>query len=333
MSAAALSTAGLQPAKRRIRSPWAGFILRRLVSFFVSLWFILTLVFFLVRAIGGDSIRAAAGIMATPEYIAAKREQFGLDDPILVQYGDFFQRIIHLDFGNSLSTGQPVISEIAVRFPYTAQLGGYSFLLAILLSVPLGMAMAVRTQDGRGSRGEAVFNAVTGFFAAVPDFLIAIGLILVFAVGLHLVPAAGGSGPVAFILPVITVSTGLVAVLSRLVKSETARVLKEEYVRTARANQLSPTVVLGRHVLPNVLTATLTFTGMVLASLLGGAIITETVFAWPGIGNLLVKAIQLYDFTLLEGLVVVISGFSLIILLLVDVLLVIVDPKSLMLRS
>lgn len=315
------------------RSPWPGFLARRIASFAISLWLILTLVFFLARAVSGDAIRASSGLNADPVYVAARRAEFGLDDPLLVQYADFFSRVIRLDFGNSISTGQPVMSEIMIRLPYTIQLGLYAFLLAIIVALPVGLLMAVRTEGGRAKRSEAAYNAVTGFFAAVPDFLLAIGLVLVFAVNLRMLPAAGGEGLTAFILPVTTVAIGLVAVLSRLVKSEGSRVLREEYIRTARANNLPPAVVLGKHVLPNVLTAILTYAGMVLASLLGGTIITETVFAWPGIGSLLVKAIGLSDFTLLQGIVVIIAAFSLVITFLVDVLVALSDPKSLILKS
>lgn len=315
------------------RSPWPGFLARRIGSFLLSLWLILTLVFFLVRSVGADSIRASAGLTATPEYIAGQRAAFGLDQPLIVQYGAFLRRIASLDFGTSISTGQPVFSEISTRLPYTLQLGMLSFVAAVIVSIPLGIAIAAHAEQSRGKAVESTFNGVTGFFASVPDYLIAVSLVLVFAVALRWLPAAGGSGPTAYILPVITVSLGLIAILSRLVKTEASRVLKEDYVRTARANRLPSRVILGKHVLPNVLTATITYAGLMLATLLGGTIITETVFAWPGVGNLLVKAIAVFDFTLLEGIVVVIATFALLITLVVDVLLGIVDPKSLILRS
>ncbi|MDI6022665.1 ABC transporter permease [Leucobacter sp. UT-8R-CII-1-4] len=322
-----------EPARTGARSPWTGFLLRRIGSLILSLWLIATLVFFLARAIGGDAVRAAAGLTATPEYIAAERAALGLDDPLLEQYLRFIGRLFTFDFGTSISTGNPVIVEIGSRLPYTVQLGLYSFVLAMLISIPLGIWMAVRTENGRGAKTNISFNALTGFFASVPDFLIAIALVMIFAVGLRWLPAAGGSGFTAFILPVITMSLGLIAVLSRLMKAETTRVLREDYIRTARANNLPQRVVLFRHVLPNVLTATLTYSGMTLASLLGGAIITETVFGWPGIGNLLVKSIAVYDYTLLEGLVILIATFSLVTTFIVDLILAKVDPKSLIRSS
>ena len=322
-----------QSTRKGARSPWAGFLLRRTGSLLLSLWLIATLVFFLARAIGGDSVRAAAGVTATPEWVASRRAELGLDDPIVEQYGRFIQRLVTFDFGESISTGNPVSLEIGARLPYTVQLGLYAFVLAMVISIPLGIWMAVRTENGRGERTNAVFNAISGFFASIPDFLIAIALIMIFAVSLRWLPAAGGDGPTAFILPVLTMSLGLIAVLSRLMKAESSRVLREDYIRTARANNLKPGVVLFRHVLPNVLTATLTYSGMMLAALMGGAIITETVFGWPGIGNLMVKSLAVYDYTLLEGLVIIIAAFSLVSTFIVDVVLAKVDPKSLIRSS
>ena len=320
-------------ARKGARSPWTGFIFRRTASLAVSLWLIATLVFFLARSIGGDAVRAAAGVTATPEYVAARRAELGLDDPILEQYGRFLRQLFTFDFGESISTGNPVAVEIGARLPYTVQLGLYAFILAMLVSIPLGIWMSVRTENGTGERTNAFFNAISGFFASVPDFLIAISLVMIFAVGLRWLPAAGGTGATAFILPVLTMSLGLIAVLSRLMKAETTRVLREDYIRTARANNLHPRIVLFRHVLPNVLTATLTYSGMMLASLMGGAIITETVFGWPGIGSLLVKSIAVYDYPLLQGLVVIVAAFSLIATFIVDLILAKVDPKSLIRSS
>lgn len=322
-----------ESSRKGARSPWVGFIVRRTGSLILSLWLIATLIFFLSRAIGGDAVRAAAGVTATPEYVAARRAELGLDDPLLEQYRRFIERIVTFDFGESISTGNSVAVEIAARLPYTVQLGLYAFLLAMLVSIPLGIWMAVRTENGRGERTNAAFNAISGFFASIPDFLIAISLVMIFAVGLRWLPAAGGEGVTAFILPVLTMSLGLIAVLSRLMKAETTRVLREDYTRTARANNLPPRVVLFRHVLPNVMTATLTYSGMMLASLMGGAIITETVFGWPGIGNLFVKSIAVYDYPLLEGLVIIIATFSLVATFIVDLILAKVDPKSLIRSS
>lgn len=318
---------------RRTRSPWTGFLVRRAVSFIVNLWLISTLVFFLVRSIGGDAVRAAAGVTATPEYVAARRAELGLDDPILQQYGRFVGRILRFDFGTSISTGNPVAAEIAGRLPYTVQLGLYAFVAAMLIAVPLGIWVAVRMEHGGGRRLGGVFNAVTGLVASIPDFVIAIALVLVFAVGLGWFPAAGGSGPVAFVLPVLTVSSALIAIMSRLVRVETSRVLREDYIRSARANNLPPRVVLFGHVLPNVLTAILTYSGLMLAALMGGAVITETVFGWPGIGNLMVRSIAVYDYTLLEGIVLVVAAIALVINFVVDLVLAKVDPTSLIRSS
>jgi peptide/nickel transport system permease protein len=314
-------------------SPWTGFLIRRLGSFLFAMWFVLTAVFFLTRAIGGDSVRAAAGLAADPEYVAARRAALGLDNPITSQYADFLNRIIHLDFGNSTASDQPVLTGILDRLPYTFQLGLYAFALAAVVGVPLGMWVATRARAGGHRVVDTGFDSVTGFLASAPDYLLGVGLVLVFSVGLGVFPAAGGSGPAAFVLPVLTIALGPIAVISRLVRVETARVLREDYIRTAWSNRLRPATVLYRHVLPNVLTATLTYAGMLLAALLGGTVIAENVFAWPGIGTLLVKSLRVYDYPTVEGIVVITAATVLLINLLVDLLLAVVDPKSLIIRS
>ncbi len=318
---------------RIARSPWGMFFVRRIGSLVISIWMILTLVFFLARAIGGDAVRVSAGINATPEYVAQRRLELGLDDPLLEQYLRFLREMIALDLGHSISTSQSVLEQLAVRFPFTAQLALLSFAVAVLVALPLGMSLAVAFENGRRPKSEALFNGVTGLFASLPDYLVGVGLIALFAVTLRLLPAAGGTGPAAYILPVATVALGIAAILSRLVKSETSRVLREDYVRTARGNRLPPSAILSRYVLPNVLTATLTYGGLLLASLLGGTIITETVFGWPGIGSLLIDSIRVYDYPMTQGIVLVIAFFSLLLMLAVDVILAIVDPRSRLLEN
>lgn len=320
-----------RPTDRR-RSPWPTFLLRRAGSFFLSMWIIGTLVFFMSRSLSGDAVVAQAGVSASPEFIAARRAELGLDEPLLQQYWEFLRQLVTLDFGESIVYHQPAMPMVMERLPYTVELGVMAFLVAVLVSFPLGMAVAARAYR-RGRESAPWFHAATGLMGSVPDFLFAVSLIAVFAIWLEWLPPAGGQVTAAFVLPVATIALGLVAVLSRIVATETARVLKEDYVRTARSLRVSSWRLYGRHVLPNLLTATITYAGLILASLLGGTIITETVFAWPGIGSLTITSIQALDYPMLEAVVVVIAAMALLITFAVDVILAMVDPRSLIVRS
>ncbi len=314
------------------RSPWVSFLLRRVGSFFFSLWVIVTLVFFMSRSLSGDAVLANAGLTATPEFIAARRAELGLDLPILHQYWDFLSRIVSLDFGQSISTRGQALTLIGERFPFTLTLGILAFIIAVAVAFPLGMAVAARAA-GKGKGDSSWFHAATGFVSSIPDFLLAVTLISVFAIWLQALPPAGGKGVAALVLPVVTIATGLISTLSRIVATETSRVLKEEYIRTARSMRVSTLRLYGKHVLPNVITSTITYAGLILATLLGGTIITETVFAWPGIGSLTINSIRALDYPVLEAVVFVIAAVALLITFAVDVVLALVDPRSLIVRS
>ncbi|UXM93482.1 ABC transporter permease [Paenarthrobacter sp. JL.01a] len=316
-----------------LSSPWPGFIARRVGSFFVATWIILTLVFFLARLLGGDAVVASAGLNASPEFIQARRAELGLDAPLLEQYGRYLGGLLTMNLGESISLRTDVVDLIAARLPFTIQLALISFVISVIIAIPVGMLIALRTEGSRSRGTDAAFNGVTGLIAATPDFVIGVTLIVIFAVTLRALPAAGGNGPLAYILPVTTICVGLIAFISRVVKTEANRVLKEEYVRTARSMQLPTFMVLSRYVLPNVLTATITYAGLIIAGLLGGSIVTETVFGWPGIGNLLIKSMLSFDYPLLVGIVLVVSMMALLVTFAVDVLLAIVDPKSLIVKS
>ncbi|MEV5842377.1 ABC transporter permease [Streptomyces sp. NPDC051985] len=317
----------------RTGSHWPGFLLRRAVTLVAALWATCTFVFFMTALNSADAVRAAAGIAATPEYVAAQRHALGLDDPLVVQYGRFLAHAVRLDFGPTLSTGQPVTEVIGQRFPHTLVLGLTCFLIVAVAGLSLGMAVAVRAASKPHSRLNAAFNGFSGLLTVVPDYLVAVALILVFAVGLRALPAAGGDGVQAYVMPVATVSVSLTAVFARVVKSETTRVLREEYIRCARANRIPQWRLLLGHVLPNVVTATLTYAGIMLAGLMGGMLITETVFGFPGVGSLLVQAITLHDRNLMVGIVLLIASIALTVNVVVDVLIAALDPKSVIARS
>ncbi|MBP2328962.1 peptide/nickel transport system permease protein [Kibdelosporangium banguiense] len=327
----AITQAGPARTRPLAGSPWPAFIARRAVSFVVSLFVIVTGVYFMSRALGGDAVRASAGPFADPAFIAQRRAELGLDESVFVQYVTYLRHIVTFDFGESISLRRPAIDVVMEQLPATVQLGLLAFIVAVLIAVPLGMMVAARSRrrEGRAS----AFHFGTGLLASIPDFLIAISLIAVFAITLRWLPPAGADSPDAIVLPVATVAIGLAATLSRIVYIETSRILKEDYVRSARAMRLPWHILYGKHVLPNVLTATITFAGLILAALMGGMIITETVFAWPGIGRLVTTSVQNLDYTLLQTVGLVIAVITLSITFVVDVLLALLDPRSLIVGS
>jgi peptide/nickel transport system permease protein len=305
---------------------------RRLVSFLVSLLIIVTGVFFMSRALGGEAVLASAGPSADPGFVEARREQLGLNDPIIVQYANYLRQIVTLNFEESIALRRPVLDIVMEQLPATVQLGAWAFLIAFVVAVPAGVLVASRSQKRDGA-GASSFHFWTGLVSSIPDFLIAVSLIAVFAISLNLLPPAGSDGPAALVLPVVTVAIGVTAVLSRIVYTESSRILKEDYVRSARAMRLPWHILYGKHVLPNVLTATITFAGLMLGSLMGGMIITETVFAWPGIGRLAITAVQDLDYPLLQMIALVIAVITLSITFVVDIILALLDPRSLIVGS
>ena len=203
-----------------------------------------------------------------------------------------------------------------------------AFLVVVLVAVPLGMLAAVGTRDGRRPRLEVGFSAVTGLFSVIPEFLLAVALVVVFSVRMGVLPAAGRDGASSYVLPVTALAIGPIAALARIVRVETLRVLGEEYMRTARAKRLPARLYYLRHALPNLLTATLTISGLLLSGLLAGTVLVENVFAWPGLGNELAQSVPAKNYPMVQGLALVYGGGVLLINLVVDVLLALVDPRS-----
>ena len=256
----------------------------------------------------------------------------GLDRPVWEQFVVYVNGVIHLDFGQSYSTRRPVLIEVVERLPATAQLAASALILVMAIGIPLGLLAGVLTRDGRHTGLTVVFSGVTSAIGAVPGFLMATILSVVFAVWLHWLPV--GAGPrvplwQALILPAVSLAIGPVAVLSRIVRVETLNVLAQEYVRTARGKRLPQHVIYFRHVLPNTLTAAMTLGGLLMASLLGGAIIVENVFTWPGVGTRLVSAILVGDYPVVQGAALTLAFLVVIINAVVDALIAIFDPRTL----
>ncbi|NMH81326.1 ABC transporter permease [Pseudonocardia xinjiangensis] len=282
----------------------------------------------MLHLIPGDPVRAALGATASAELVAARRAALGLDAPLWLQYARYVRGLFTGEMGTSLTSGLPVSSIIGDRLLATVEIAVYAFGLAVLVAVPLGLAMAVLTRGGRRRRAELGFTGTSVVVAAVPEFLLAVGLVYVFGVRLGWVPVAGQSGPASYVLPVVALALGPAAVLARIVRVETLTVLQADFIRTARAKRLPDRLVLARHALPNALTATLTLGGLMLSSLVVGTVLVESVFAWPGLGSSMVASIVGRDYPVAQGVVLVYGAGVLLVNLLVDVALALLDPRS-----
>ena len=312
----------------RSDNPWVSFLVRRGGQFVLSVWVLVTAAFFMIHLVPGDPVRAALGLNAPAELVESRRAALGLDQPLLVQYFHYIGGLFTGDMGSSMITGQPVAEIISTRLPATLQLALLAVLLVLLVSVPVGVTMAVATRGGRRRGLELAFAAVTVILAAIPEFLLAVGLVYVFAVSLGWFPVAGNTAPFALVLPVIALAVGPIAVFSRIIRVEVLSVLGQDFIRTARAKRLAPHRIYSRHALPNAMTATLTLTGLLLTGMVAGTVLVENVFAWPGLGTMIVQSILTKDYSVVQGIVLVYGIGVLLVNLVVDVMLALLDPRS-----
>ncbi|MEQ6900832.1 ABC transporter permease [Nocardioides sp. YIM 152588] len=312
----------------RLGGRWTRFALRRTGRLLVSLWVLVTASFLMIHLIPGDPIRAALGMTAPAELVASKRASLGLDDPLLVQYVHYLGNLLHGDLGESIGSQLPVSEVIAQRLPATASLAFLAFGAALAVAIPLGVLVAVATRRGRRRRTELGFAGTSVVLGSIPDFLVGVALVAVFAVNLGWFPVAGNDGAAAYVLPVTALAIGPAAVLARIVRVEMLSVLEADYVRTARAKRLPALRINLRHALPNAVTATLTLSGMLLASMVAGTVLVENVFAWPGLGSTIVQSIVTKDYPLVQGTVLVYGVIVLVVNNLVDIALAVLDPRS-----
>jgi peptide/nickel transport system permease protein len=303
-------------------------VLRRTGRLLVSLWVLVTASFMMIHLVPGDPVRAALGLTAPADLVAAKREALGLNDPLLTQYVHYIAHLVHGDLGESIVSQLPVSETISQRLPATASLALLAFVVAVAIAIPLGVAVATATRRGRRRRTELAFASTSVVLGAVPDFLVGVALVCIFAVNLGWFPVAGREGPSSYVLPVLALAIGPAAVLSRIVRVEMLAVLDTDYVRTARAKRLPATRIHLRHALPNAVTATLTLGGMLLATMVAGTVLVENVFAWPGLGSTIVGSIVARDYPLVQGTVLVYGVIVLVVNTMVDVALAVLDPRS-----
>ncbi|MBB5078589.1 ABC transporter permease [Nonomuraea endophytica] len=303
-------------------------MLRHLVRFIVSLGVLLVASFAMIHLIPGDPVRASLGPAAPIELVQARTAALGLDRPLLEQFTTYVANLFSGNMGVSFLTGEPVGQVILTRLPNTLGLALLATVVAMLAAVPIGMWAAIRTENGRNRGTEATFTSVTGTAVAVPEFLYAIGLVTVFAIGLGLFPPAGKSGPASYVLPILALAIGPIAMISRISRVETLRELGTDYVRLARAKRLPAARLYLRHVLPNTLTATLTIGGLLLTALIAGSVLVEYVFAWPGLGLKIVESITQKDYPVAQGVILVYGAIVLVVNFAVDLILGKLDPTS-----
>ncbi len=320
--------ADARPLAGLTENPWLRFAVRRLGRLLVSVWVLVTAAFAMIHVIPGDPVRAALGPTAPQSVVAARRAALGLNDPFVTQYLHYLRGVFSGDMGVSMTSGLPVSTAIGDRLPATLALAVGAFVLAVLIAVPLGVGMAVLTRGGRRRPLELGFTATSVVLGMVPEFLLAVGFVYLFAVRLGWLPVAGRAGLVSYVLPICSLAIGPALVLARIVRVEMLAVLRADYVRTARAKRLPDRLVYFRHALPNAVTATITICGLLLSSLVVGTVLVENVFAWPGLGSTIVSAILAKDYPMVQAIVLVYGVGVLLVNLAVDVALAALDPRS-----
>jgi peptide/nickel transport system permease protein len=282
-----------------------------------------SIVSFCLTFLSGDPAEIMLPPGATAEHIAKFRAEWGYDDPLLVQYGRFLSRAVQGDFGVSLRHGQSSLPLIAARLPATLQLTVTAMLLAIALAVPLGVLAATH----RGGPLDLLAMGVSLLGQSIPNFWLAIMMILLFAVSWGLLPTSGRGGPAHVVMPAVAIAINLMALLTRLVRTTMIEVLAEDYVRTGRGKGLREVIVLTRHALPNALIPLVTVVGLQFGYILGGAVVIETIFTWPGVGLFTIQAILNRDYPVVQASVFILATGVVLINLIVDLLYVWLDPR------
>lgn len=307
------------------------YVLRRVGQALIVLLGVSFIVFALMQLVPGDPVRIALGTRFDQDTYDALRARAGLDRPVLVQYLSYLTSAVTGDLGVSFRTGQPVTVMLLGRLPATLSLAAVSLLIALLIALPLGLVAATRS----GKLSDYLATVVSQVGVSIPDFWLAILLILVFTSWLGWLPPSGyvpfSESPVGWlehiILPALTVGVVSGSILTRFVRSATLESMGQDYVRTAESKGLPGTVVLRRHVVRGALVPIVTVTGVQLATLLGGVVVVEVIFAWPGIGRLTLEAVNARDYPLLQGAVLMFAAIFLLVNLLVDLLYAALDPR------
>lgn len=295
----------------------------RLLTLAITLFGLVTLIFILIRSIPGDPARVLAGMMASEEDVNLIREQLGLNQPIYVQYFIYLKNLFTFNLGVSFRTDSPVISEIMARLPNTLILAVTSTCLAVALGIPLGVIAASK----KGGKLDLLLSTFSIAGISLPIYWLGLILILIFSVELRLLPAGGSGTPLHLILPTVTIALYLMAFIVKITKASVIDSMEKNYVVTAKSKGLSERTILYRHVLKNALIPVVTIVGLQFGALLGGAVITETIFAWPGLGRLIVDSINSRDYPMVQGSIFIFALLYALVNLATDILYTFIDPR------
>ena len=299
------------------------YIIKRLLLFFPVVFGVVTLVFFLIHLMPGDPVEVMLGETALSSEKEDLIKSLGLDKGIGEQYLIFLKNAGKGDLGKSVHTKRPVLETVIERYPATLELTIAALIIAILISIPAGIISAIK-KDSFADRGFMLF-ALLG--VSIPNFWLGPLLIILFSIQLGWLPVAGREGIYHLILPAITLGMGMSAILSRMTRASMLEVLNKEYIITARAKGLSSAVVIMKHAFRNALIPVVTVIGLQFGALLAGAVITETIFSWPGIGRLMIQGIYTRDYPIVQGCILIIALSYVLINLITDILYSYIDPR------
>jgi peptide/nickel transport system permease protein len=298
-------------------------LLLRLAYTVPVVWLVVSIVFLLIHLVPGDPIQQMLGEGARIGDVAALRHAYGLDQPLGTQYVHYWRGVLHGDLGHSLRLNDSVTHLVLLRYPYTVSLTLAALLLALVLAIPAGVAASLY----RGRWQDHVLGGVSLLGLSFPGFALGPLLILLVSIKLGWLPVSGAAGPEYLILPAVTMGSALAAILTRMVRTAMLEELGQDYIRTARAKGLSERDVVYKHALRNALIPIITLVGLQFGALLAGAIVTEKIFSWPGIGQLTVSAISNRDYALVQGCILAVGLTYVLVNLLTDVAYVVVNPR------
>lgn len=299
------------------------YIFRRILLLIPVILGVSFVVFTIMFFTPGDPAQLILGERAPAEEIAALREQMGLNRPFFVQFFNFIKNAFMGDLGRSFTTKRPVFEELMARFPQTMQLAAAAVLVAVVLGIPIGILSATKQYSAFDMT--AMVFALIG--VSMPNFWQGLMMILLFSILLRWLPSSGYGTFRHLIMPALTIGTSSMALITRMTRSSMLEVIRQDYIRTARAKGLSERVVINRHALKNALIPVITVIGLQFGYLLGGAVLTETIFSWPGVGRLIVEAIRQKDFPVVQGGVLLLAITFSIVNLVVDILYAYIDPR------
>lgn len=301
----------------------AAYLVRRLVASVITLLGVLFVLVLMVQFLPGNPARVIAGLRASKAEVEQIRQQMGLDEPFIVQFWRFIENLLHGSMGVSARTGNGVFSEIAARLPYTLELAILGTIIGIIAGITLGVIAATHKDQWVDN-----FVSTIGVMGiSMPVYWLGILLILVFAVNLKWVPASGAASLDALILPSVTIGVFLMAIIARMTRSTMIDELGQDYARAVRAKGVVERLVVLRHALRNAFVPILTVIGLQFGTLLGGAVLTENVFSWPGLGRLLITSITSRDFPMVQGIIFTFATMFIVVNVITDLLYMVVDPR------